>query len=93
MEHQVILKTLVTIAANARMMIHDPWTMAIGNAAAIRKTADTLDVYTSSMVPAYAERSGKDEEEIETPGEEVEMEETEAKPMEQEEEQPPPPIQ
>lgn len=54
----------VTIAANARMMIHDPWTMAIGNAAAIRKAADTLDVYTSSMVPAYADRSGKSEEEI-----------------------------
>lgn len=54
----------VTIAANARMMVHDPWTMAVGNAAAIRKTADTLDVYTASMVPAYAERSGKDEEEI-----------------------------
>ena len=46
------------------MMIHDPWTMAVGNAAAIRKTADTLDVYTASMVPAYAERSGKSEEEI-----------------------------
>jgi ATP-dependent Clp endopeptidase proteolytic subunit ClpP len=54
----------VTIAANARMMIHDPWTMAIGNSAAIRKAADTLDVYTSSMVPAYAERSGKSEEDI-----------------------------
>lgn len=54
----------ITIAANARMMIHDPWTMAIGNAAALRKAASTLDVYTSSMVPAYAERSGKSEEEI-----------------------------
>lgn len=54
----------ITIAANARMMIHDPWTMAIGNAAAIRKAASTLDVYTASMVPAYAERSGKSEEEI-----------------------------
>ena len=54
----------ITIAANARMMIHDPWTMAIGNATAIRKAASTLDVYTSSMVPAYAERSGKSEEDI-----------------------------
>ncbi len=32
-------------------------------------------------------------EEVETPGEEVEMEETQVKPMQQEEEQPPPPIQ
>ena len=33
----------VVMAKNAMMMIHNPWTMAFGDAAELRKTADVLD--------------------------------------------------
>ncbi|MFN7301732.1 MAG: head maturation protease, ClpP-related [Bacteroidota bacterium] len=54
----------VTIAANAKLMIHDPWTIAMGNSTDLRKTADVLDTYAASMLPAYVAKSGKSEEEI-----------------------------
>jgi ATP-dependent protease ClpP protease subunit len=43
------------VASNAMVMIHDPWTIAYGNAEELRKNADVLD---------YAERSGKTEDEV-----------------------------
>lgn len=52
------------IAANGRLMLHNPWTFAIGNAAGLRKTADVLDVYSASMVGDYVSRSGRTEEDI-----------------------------
>lgn len=54
----------ITIAKNARVMIHSPWTIALGNAADLRKTADILDKYDESLVSVYSERSGKSEDEI-----------------------------
>ncbi len=53
-----------TIAANAMVMIHAPWSIAIGNAEEFRKSADVLDKYGQRMVPDYAKRSGKSEEEV-----------------------------
>lgn len=49
----------VTMAKNAQMMIHAPWSMAAGNAADLREQADILDRYSKSMASAYADKSGK----------------------------------
>ena len=49
----------VTMATNAQMMIHAPWSMAAGNAADLREQADILDRYSKSMASAYADKSGK----------------------------------
>jgi ATP-dependent protease ClpP protease subunit len=54
----------VVMAQNAMMMVHNPWTMAIGSAAELRKTADVLDKYRDSVLDAYTERTGKDRKKI-----------------------------
>jgi ATP-dependent protease ClpP protease subunit len=36
------------------MMIHDPWTVTVGDAAEMQKTADTLNKIKDSIVTAYA---------------------------------------
>jgi ATP-dependent Clp endopeptidase proteolytic subunit ClpP len=55
-------KTLM--AENAMMMIHNPWSMAWGDAEQLRKEADTLDKIKKVMVGAYRRKSGKDSEEL-----------------------------
>ncbi|MGO3579021.1 MAG: ClpP-like prohead protease/major capsid protein fusion protein [Pseudomonas helleri] len=57
--------TIVALAANeivmaehSLMMVHNPWTVASGDAAQMRKTADTLDVASREMVALYTERTG-----------------------------------
>lgn len=52
------------VASNAMVMVHDPWTISIGNSAQMRKDADILDKYAQRMIPDYAKRSGKTEDEI-----------------------------
>lgn len=54
----------ITIAKNAMVMIHSPWTIAIGNSTELRKTADILDKYNDNLVSIYADRSGKSSAEI-----------------------------
>jgi ATP-dependent protease ClpP protease subunit len=54
----------VVMAKNAMMMVHNPWTMAMGSAAELRKTADVLDKYRDSILDAYTERTGKDRKKI-----------------------------
>ena len=49
----------VTMAKNAQMMIHAPWSYAWGNAVDLREQADILDRYSKSMASAYADKSGK----------------------------------
>ena len=48
----------------AYMMIHNPWTIAMGDAKELRKTAKTLDVISEGLVSAYQIRTGKDREEL-----------------------------
>lgn len=48
----------------AYMMIHNPWTVAQGNAAELRKQADVLDVISEGLINAYERRTGKSREEI-----------------------------
>jgi len=48
----------LTMAANAQLMIHAPWGVAIGNAAELRDMADILDRYARAMAHGYAAKSG-----------------------------------
>lgn len=54
----------VVMPENAMMMIHNPWTFAVGDASELRKTADAIDKMQASFVAAYANRSGLDAEEV-----------------------------
>jgi len=48
----------------ALMMIHNPWTLAMGDAEALRAEADVLDKMKATLVSAYTARTGKTEEEV-----------------------------
>lgn len=50
----------IRIADNAMLMIHDPWTMAVGSADDFRKQADTMDQVKDSLVGVYASRTNRD---------------------------------
>lgn len=54
----------VIMPENAMMMIHSPWTLAVGNANEFRKLADDLDKIRDSMITAYQSKSGLTQEEI-----------------------------
>lgn len=54
----------IRIADNAMMMIHDPYTMAAGDAAELRKSADLLDQIALVIRSTYAKRTGQDEAQI-----------------------------
>lgn len=45
-------------------MIHDPWSMTTGNAEEHRKAAEMLEKHGDELVAIYAERTGKDPDEI-----------------------------
>lgn len=54
----------ITIAEGGEFMIHSPWTIAIGNAPELRKTADILDSYESRIRGGYKKRMQLDDEEL-----------------------------
>jgi len=54
----------VIMPQNAMMMVHNPWTIAVGNAADFRKIADDMDKIRDSMVTTYEARSALTKEEI-----------------------------
>lgn len=56
----------VYIPSNAFLMIHNPWTLAMGNANDLRKVADDLDDIGSGMINAYKEnlKEGVTEEKL-----------------------------
>jgi len=55
----------VFMASNAMFMMHNPWSIVIGDAATMRKEADLLDkISSSSLIKTYTDKSGKDEKEI-----------------------------
>lgn len=43
----------VHIGDNALVMVHNPWGLAVGNAAEMRKTADVLDTMRAQIVATY----------------------------------------
>jgi ATP-dependent protease ClpP protease subunit len=54
----------VAIADNALLMIHNPWSMSMGDADDLRKEADVLDKLKSTLVNAYKRKTGMDANEI-----------------------------
>lgn len=48
---------VVIIPASAQLMIHNPWTIAIGNANDFRKTADMLDQVAKSLINIYMDNT------------------------------------
>jgi ATP-dependent Clp endopeptidase proteolytic subunit ClpP len=53
-----------TVSKNAMVMIHNPMSIALGNANELRKTADVLDKYLERMLPDYAAATGKTVDEL-----------------------------
>jgi len=43
----------IRVSDNAIIMVHNPWSIAIGNSADMRKEADTLDTFRDSIVATY----------------------------------------
>lgn len=54
----------VVMPKNAMMMVHNPWTVALGDAREFRKLADTLDGIRDAMIAAYADKTGKSRAEL-----------------------------
>jgi len=54
----------VTVADNALVMIHNPWTIAMGAAKDMRKAADDLDKVRTAIVATYKWHSELSDEEI-----------------------------
>jgi ATP-dependent Clp protease protease subunit len=54
----------ITVGNNAMIMIHDAWSMCVGNAREMRKFADTLEKVSDSIGQTYVDRTGKTMEEI-----------------------------
>jgi len=48
----------------SKMMIHDPWTIAVGNSMQMRKMADQLDTYAEGILDIYVERSTRPKSEV-----------------------------
>jgi len=54
----------VRMSENAFLMIHDPWSIVIGNADTMREEAELLDKVGKTIARTYMDKSGKDEKEI-----------------------------
>lgn len=54
----------VYMPRNAMMMVHSPWTIAMGNAKDFRKMADDLDAAQETLIAAYQDKSGMDRDEL-----------------------------
>lgn len=54
----------IKIAKNAYMMIHEPWTITIGNAEQLRKDAGLLDKFSQTILDVYAGKSSETPEEL-----------------------------
>lgn len=50
----------ISIAENGMLMVHDPWTIFLGDAEEMRKTADTLDDLKAGIVKAYQRQTNLD---------------------------------
>lgn len=54
----------VYMPRNSMMMIHSPWTIAMGNAKDFRKLAEDLDAAQDTLIAAYQDKSGIDRDEL-----------------------------
>jgi ATP-dependent Clp endopeptidase proteolytic subunit ClpP len=55
----------IVMPKNTFLMIHNPWSMAVGNADDLRDTADVLDKIGLSLRATYAKRTGMSDEDLE----------------------------
>jgi len=55
----------VVMAANAMMMIHDPWATTSGSAEEMQKSAEVLDKVRKQILNIYIRRTGSDRDTIE----------------------------
>lgn len=53
--------SVVNMADNALMMVHNPYALAVGNAAEMRKTADVLDTMRGQIINTYKWHSQLDD--------------------------------
>ncbi len=54
----------IRIVEGANVMIHKPWSFAIGDAEAMRKEGEILDKLESGIIDIYAARTGQDRAEL-----------------------------
>jgi len=54
----------VHMSENAFIMIHEPWSIVVGNSDDMRQEANLLDKVGKPIVKTYMDKSGKDEKEI-----------------------------
>lgn len=54
----------IVMAEHSLMMVHNPWTVASGDADVMRKTAGALDVASREMAALYTERTGLSGDEV-----------------------------
>lgn len=54
----------ILMPANTFMMVHNPWSFAVGNADVMREQADLLDKVGDALTAIYVNRTGKTEEEV-----------------------------
>ncbi|AND85570.1 Clp protease ClpP [Clostridium tyrobutyricum] len=54
----------VKMPKNAMIMVHNPWSFAMGNAKDFRKLADDLDKVRESMISVYEDKTGMEKESI-----------------------------
>ncbi|WP_253449254.1 ClpP-like prohead protease/major capsid protein fusion protein [Halomonas sp. Y3] len=55
----------IEMAKHSLLMVHNPWTAAMGDAGEMRKVAESLDKHAAEMVTLYAERTGQERGKIE----------------------------
>lgn len=54
----------IAMLAGSLMMIHSPWTFAMGSAEDMRETADVLDKFEDALIDIYAKRTGKSHDDL-----------------------------
>lgn len=55
----------VVMPLNTMLMIHNPWSLAVGDSKGLRDTADKLDKITDSvLIPTYKDKTGLSEEKL-----------------------------
>lgn len=56
----------ISMAENAFLMIHEPWSMVVGSAGDMRKEADLLDKVNEQIINMYVKKSGKAFDDVKT---------------------------
>lgn len=60
----VVVSKKSRMSSSALMMLHNAWSQESGDAASLRKAADTLEKFSSSLLTYYREKTGKTSEVI-----------------------------